>query len=130
VQAVWKLVANPNSQWTFTNGDQFLYGEQILNDQLKQLGDFDTVDARREGDRYVGVQREQYVFKIADPSSPQGFVYKTCHWEFPVEISSVSTDRLDGRWKSYPPGSTLNPSACLRTGILVWEDVSWIRTTK
>jgi Zn-dependent protease with chaperone function len=125
-EAMWKLTQNPNSRWKFKISAQFLYGEHVYPEERRKLGDFDTVDVKREGSGYVGAQRERTAFKIKD-SSPQGFHYKACQWQFAVELTSVTEDRIEGRWESYPRDSTLNPLTCERSGERFWEDVAWIR---
>jgi hypothetical protein len=122
----WKLVQNPNSRWEFKITDQFLYGEHVLADERRKLGDYDTVDVKKSGDALTGTQRERTTFKIKD-ASPQGFHYKACQWQFAVELTSVTEDRIEGRWESYSPGSQVNPLTCERSGTRIWEDVTWIR---
>lgn len=122
----WKLVQNPNSHWTFKMSDQFLYGEHQYTPERRALGDYDTVDIKKQGDTYLGTQRERSSLRIRD-TSPQGFHYKVCQWEFAVQLTSISDDRIEGRWEGYPPGSPVNPLTCERSGTRIWEDVAWIR---
>jgi hypothetical protein len=84
------------------------------------------VDAKKQGDSYAGIQREHITLKIPD-KSPEGFYYKACLWTFSVELSSVTEDRIEGRWEGYPPGTGINPNTCQRMGTRIWEDVAWIR---
>lgn len=121
----WKLVQN-NSLWTFKVGRQFLYGEHSVSEEQRAMGDFDTVDLKKEGDGFIGVQRVRTTFQIKNQST-QGFSYKACEWEFAVEISSVTEDRLEGRWEGYARGVRVNPSTCGYSGQRIWEDAAWIR---
>jgi hypothetical protein len=125
-QTGWKLVQNPNAGWHFTIKEQFIFGERMLPDERKQLGDFDTVDVKKLGNQFVGTQRTRRTFKVRDTSS-QGFHYKTCRWDFAVELTSVTSDRIEGRWEGYPHDSTLDPVTCERSGERIWEDATWIR---
>jgi hypothetical protein len=125
-EAMWKLTQNPNSRWTFKVGDQFLYGEHAYPEERRKLGDFDTVDVKKQGDGFAGTQRMRLTFKIKD-ASPQGFRYKACQWSFAVELTSVTDDRIEGRWEGYPPDSQVNPLTCERSGERSWEDVAWVR---
>ena len=124
--AMWKLTQNPNSRWTFKIGDQFLFGEHAFPEERRKLGDFDTVDVKRQGDGFTGMQRERTTLKIKD-ASPQGFHYKVCLWTFAVELTTVTGDRIEGRWEGYAPGSKINPLTCERSGERIWEDVAWVR---
>ncbi len=125
-QVMWKLTQNPNSRWKFKVSDQFLYGEHAYPEERRKLGDFDTVDLKKQGDGFAGTQRMRITFKIKD-ASPQGFHYKPCQWSFAVELTSVTEDRIEGRWEGYPPGSQVNPLTCERSGERIWEDVAWVR---
>ena len=123
---MWNLAQNPNSRWTFKIGDQFVYGEHAFPEERRNLGDFDTVDVKKQGDGFAGTQRMRLTFKIKD-ASPQGFHYKACQWNFAVELTSVTDDRIEGRWEGYPPDSKVNPFTCERSGERSWEDVAWVR---
>jgi hypothetical protein len=125
-EAMWKLTQNPNNRWKFKIGDQFLYGEHAFPEERRKLGDFDTVDVKKQGDGFAGTQRVRATFKIKDASA-QGFRYKACQWSFAVELTSVTDDRIEGRWEGYPPGSKVNPLTCERSGERIWEDVAWVR---
>ena len=125
-EAMWKHTQNPNSRWRFKIGDRFLYGEHNFPAERRELGDFDTVDVKKQADNYTGTQRVRVTFKIKD-ASPQGFRYKACQWNFAVELTTVTDDRIEGRWEGYPPGSQTNPLTCERSGARIWEDVAWVR---
>jgi hypothetical protein len=125
-EPMWKLTQNPNSRWKIKIGEQCLYGEHAYPEERRKLGDFDTVDVKKQGDNYVGTQRVRVTFKIKD-TSPQGFRYKSCQWSFAVELTSVTEDRIEGRWEGYPPSSKVNPLTCERSGERIWEDVAWVR---
>jgi hypothetical protein len=122
----WTLVQNPNSHWTFKITDSFLYGEHQYPQERRSLGDYDTVDVKKQGEAYVGTQRVRIRLRIRD-SSPQGFHTKVCQWEYAVQLTSVTPERIEGRWEGYPPGSQVNPNTCERSGSRLWEDVTWIR---
>jgi hypothetical protein len=72
------------------------------------------------------VEAVRITFKIKDASS-QGFHYKPCQWDFAVNLTSVTEDRIKGYWETYEPGSQANPLTCERSGGRIWEDVSRIR---
>jgi hypothetical protein len=124
--ATWKLVQNPNSHWTFKITDDFLYGEHQFPQDRQSLGDYDTVDLKKQADQYVGTQRVRTTLRVRD-TSPQGFHTKVCQWEYAVQLTSVTPERIEGRWEGYPPGSQLNPVTCERSGGRIWEDATWIR---
>ena len=125
-ETMWKLTQNPNSRWKFKISTQFLYGEHTYPEERRKLGDFDTVDVKKQGDNFAGTQRIRITFKIKD-ESPQGFYYKACQWDFAVEMTSVTDERIDGRWEGYSAGSQTNPVTCERSGERTWQDVAWVR---
>lgn len=90
------------------------------------MGDYDIVDIKKQGAMFIGTQRVRNTFKVKD-KSPEGFSYKACQWEFSIELSSVTEDRLEGRWEGYPPGARVNPSTCVYSGQRIWEGATWIR---
>jgi hypothetical protein len=124
---LWKLAQSPNDRWKFIIDDQFLYGERVMPTDRAGVGDFDTVDAKRQGDRYVGTQRVRYTFKVQDYSAPEAYRLKACRWDFAVELISVTPNRIEGRWEGYPPNSRPDANRCTISGSRVWEDVTWIR---
>lgn len=46
---------------------------------------------------------------------------------FRVQLTSVTADRIEGRWERYPLDSQTNPQTCEKSGERFWEDVAWIR---
>ncbi len=98
----------------------------MLPEERRKLGDFDTVDVKKQGDVYVGVQRVRRAFKLRD-ASPEGFHYNVCQWTFAVELTIATDERIEGRWEGYPPGTQVNPANCERSGDRTWQDVAWIR---
>jgi hypothetical protein len=125
-QGLWKLVQSPNFPWKFKIGDQFLYGERTMPEEQRKMGDYDTVDVKKQGDGFNGTQRVRVTFKIKD-ATPQGFHYKACQWDFAVELTSVTEERIEGRWEGYSRDSKLNPNTCVRSGQRIWEDATWIK---
>lgn len=84
------------------------------------------MDLKKKGETYTDSQRQRLNYKIKD-SSPQGFHYKSCEWEFAVELTTVKADRIEGRWESYPRGARVNPATCEWSAPRFWEDAAWIR---
>jgi hypothetical protein len=119
----WKLVQNPNRIWKFKVGDGYLYAEEILSDERRSFGDFDTVDVKRQGDTFIGTERERITVKTPD-TSPQRLPYKSCQWDFAVELTSVTADRIEGRWEKTPK---FDPQTCSRSGGRSWDVATWIR---
>lgn len=124
-EPLWKLAQNPNSHWKFKFGESFLYGERLMPDERRQRGEFDNVDVKKQGSIFVGTQHMRVALKIKDDSR-QGFHYKSCQWDFAVELTEVSRERLEGRWEGYSKDSKINPLTCVRSGERIWEDVAWI----
>jgi hypothetical protein len=67
---MWKLLQNPNRRYNFKISDEFLFGGEVFSEQKRLLGDFITVDVKKQGDRYAGLKRIQTTVKVRD-SSPQ-----------------------------------------------------------
>lgn len=124
--AIWRAVRNPNVRWKFKMGGAYLFGERVLSDQERNAGDFDTVDVKKQGEKFVGRQHVRITYRMPD-SSPQGFRLKACQWEFGVELTEVSDDRIEGRWEGYPSDAKVNPATCTWTSSRIWEENAWIR---
>ncbi len=123
---VWKLVGEiSTSNWTFEQYGETLHGEQLLPSQRQQLGDYSKIDVTNAEGVYRGIQTVQTTYKVAD-ASPQGFYYKACHWDYGVELTSVTPDRIEGRWEGYREPRA-NPLTCLRSGERIWKEVLWVR---
>jgi hypothetical protein len=116
----WKTIQDPRHRWRFRISEQYLYGERVLSEQERQAGDFDTVDARKEGDRYFGTQRVRMTLR-----TPQGS-RRACQWEFAVELTTVGSERIEGRWEGYPPGARVEALTCFWSAAKTWQSVSWI----
>jgi hypothetical protein len=103
-----------------------MFGERLMLEQEREAGDFDTIDVKKQGDRFVGTQHVRMTLRIPD-SSPQGSRTKACQWEFAVELTSVSEDRIEGRWEGYPSEAKVDPATCTWTTPRIWEDTAWVR---
>ena len=117
---LWKTTQDPRRRWRFRIREQYLYGERVLSEQERQAGDFDTVEARREGNRYLGTQSVRMTLM-----TPTG-LQRACQWKFAVELTSVGEERIEGRWEGYPAGATANPFTCSWPAARIWESVVWI----
>lgn len=124
-EKLWRLVQDPNARWRFKIGDSFIFGERIMPEERRNLGDYDTLDVKKQGEVYIGKQRVRMTFKVQD-SSVEGFAYRMCQWDFAVELVSVTPDRIEGRWEGYPRDSKLNVRTCERSGSRIWEEAAWI----
>jgi hypothetical protein len=123
----WKFTQAPDAKWTIKIDEHYLYGERILPDSRVQVGDFDTVDVKKQGDKYVGTQRMRVTFKLPDSRARGGYRMKTCRWDFGVELTLVSPGRIEGRWEGYGRDSKIDHKDCSRSGQRIWEEATWIR---
>ena len=86
----WKQVDDPNQRWKFTIRDQFVFGELAFMQDRQQLGDFFSIDAKKRGDSFVGTARLRATLPSEAGST------KTCEWTFGIELTSVTSDRIEG----------------------------------
>jgi hypothetical protein len=90
----WKLVDDPNLRWKFTIRDQFVFGELASPPERQQLGDFFTLDAKKQGEGFVGTARLRETVSVEAGST------KTCERTLTVELTSVSPDRIEGKFSN------------------------------
>lgn len=51
---MWKLTHNPNSAWELKIAAEFLYAEAAFTEERRKVGDFDTVDVKKQGSSCAG----------------------------------------------------------------------------
>jgi hypothetical protein len=124
-QRLWTLVQNPKNHWKFSGNGEILFGEEMRPEEQRSLSDYNTVDVKKTGNKYVGTQTVRATFRVKD-TSPIGFHFKACKWEFGVELTSVRADRIEGRWEGYG-NSNVDPLTCTWSGERIWEGATWTR---
>ncbi|MBZ5635702.1 MAG: hypothetical protein LAO55_21450 [Acidobacteriia bacterium] len=111
----WKQVDDPNQRWKFTIRYQFLFGELAMAPDRQKLGDFFAIDAKKKDDSFVGTARLR-------ATVPAGTLTRTCEWTFAVELTSVTTDRIEGKM-----GDEVDQEGCEVLGKSQWGSAIWIR---
>jgi hypothetical protein len=94
---LWRLVQSPKERWRFKIEEEFLYGERVMTQEQGDLGDFDTVYVQKEEGKSIGTQRVRLTTKVPDDSAREVYRLKVCRWDFAVEITSVTANRIEGR---------------------------------
>jgi hypothetical protein len=123
---IWKLAQDPTSRWKLKIEETYIYAERIMLREQSELGDFDTVEIRKQGDIFKGKQHIKATVKVRTSGIFAEVKPQTCTWDFEAEITSITSLRIEGRWEGYPRGTHLDGRQCKFVGDRTWEDFTWI----
>jgi hypothetical protein len=100
--------AAPTARWkSLTTGTvrtlrfegEYIYGEVVLSEAAAKAGNFGLMDLKKDGDKYVGKQNGKFV-------RPDGGA--SCSWAWPIELTQVTPDRIEGRLFGPPPNTKVD----------------------
>ena len=97
--------------------EELIYGELSMSDEKRQRGESFVFDAAKGLGRFVGTAQ------IRVTTTGQGAA-KVCRFEFPIELDSVTPDRITGQIRM---GDGFDYSTCSSPGERLWREMSWVR---
>jgi hypothetical protein len=110
----WKSLLTGTVRQLRFEGD-YIYGEIILPEELRQRGVFTSYEPRKDGDKYIGIIRGRLACD-----------YNACNFQAPIELRVVSPTRIEGKAKQAPEGAKFNCRKCAYSKALVWVEFVWI----
>jgi hypothetical protein len=114
--ARWKSMTTGTIRTLRVEGE-YIYGETVLPEASAKAGMFFLMDVKKEGDKYVGKTNGRLV--RADGGA-------SCSVAWPVELTLVTPDRIEGRGFG-PPGNTkVDWKACTFSPPADWQAFTWI----
>jgi V8-like Glu-specific endopeptidase len=102
----WKSVET-GAVYTLRFQGEYIYAEREQPDEFRKLGLFYTAEVRRSGDKYVGTAHTNHIWWNTNPYTGEKVVTDKCSLDFPMELSSVSSTRIEGRTYGPPEGKKL-----------------------
>jgi hypothetical protein len=94
----------------------YIYGEVILPEAAAKAGAYTLMEAKKDGDKFVGKINGKIV--RADGGA-------SCEIHAQVELTQLSPDRIEGRSQSPVPNSKIDWAKCSNPE-LEWKDFVWI----
>lgn len=96
---------------------EYVYGEVVLPDAAAKAGVFYLMDAKKDGDKYVGKTNMHIL------SAPGG---KSCLVTLSIELTRVMPERIEGRSLAPPPNSKIDWDTCTYSSAAEWQVFTWI----
>jgi hypothetical protein len=112
----WKSLTSNSDRILRVEGD-YIYAERIFPEDAAKAGMFSLTDFKKDGDRYTGKARVHILKTAAGPA---------CSFTLPVELTLVTTDRIEGREFVPPLGAKLDWNTCTYSTSSDWQDFVWI----
>ncbi len=116
----WKSLTNA-TRMTLRIEEERASVERILPFDARNAGAFWICDFKRDADKYVGTVRT----KFPCWNSWKG-EYKSCTFEVPGEILSLSPKRIEGRMMAPPDDAKFNCRVCTYSKPNTWRPFVWI----
>ena len=88
-----------------------------MPEAAKKAGVFFLMDVKKDGDKYVGKINGRIV------STDGG---KSCSGTWPIELTLVTPDRIEGRSFTPPVNAKTDWNACTYSPPADWQPFSWI----
>jgi hypothetical protein len=97
---------------------EYIYGEVVLPEALAKADVFYLTDVKKDGDKYVGKTNAHIL------SAPAGG--RSCSVTWPIELTLVTPDRIEGRTFAPPPNSRIDWDTCTYSPPADWQTFTWI----
>jgi hypothetical protein len=123
----WKSMTSGN-HFVVRRESEIVYVERVLSDAEKQAGVFYSVELHKSKGGFSGVEHTVVVGSYLNHDFEHWAQYrvtKRCSLEFPVEVSTLSSSRIEGRVFSPPSNAKLDVKKCT-VNKSVWQDFVWI----
>jgi hypothetical protein len=126
VSSQWKSLLTGNLKTIRFEGD-FAYVENTVPEEARRRRDFSLSELKKTGDTsYEGSHRTRRscsYFSIWSPNDPQ---YNVCQFEEPIEFTSVTAGRIEGRIVQPPSDAKFDCKKCTFSKKPIWTKFTWI----
>lgn len=113
--AHWKSMTS-GRLWTVRFDGEYLYAEMVVSQAFAKAGGFMLINAKKDGDNYVGNENAQAV-------SSSG---RHCSMTVPFEFTMVTPQRIEGRAFAAPPNTQIDWNTCKNPAAPDWQPFVWI----
>jgi hypothetical protein len=112
----WKSM-NSGTVRTLRVQGEYVYAEVVLPNAQAKAGMFVLTEAKKDGEKYVGRTSEPLLKTQTGPS---------CSVTNPIEFTSVTPDRIEGRVFISPPNEKIDWNSCSYSSPSDWQAFVWI----
>jgi len=96
---------------------EYIYAENVVPEAAAKAGVFFLLEVKKEGDKYVGKVNGRIVSTDGRAS---------CSVTWPIELTLVTKERIEGRRFSPPPNSKTDWTTCSASPPAEWQPFTWI----
>jgi hypothetical protein len=121
----WKSLASGTTKLLRYEGD-YIYIETELPEETRKLGVFMLGEVKKQGDKYVGTFRARLIWWQMNQITGEKVVTRACLFEEPVELTLVTTNRIEGREFGPANGAKLDYKKCKYSKADEWKSFVWI----
>lgn len=114
--ARWKSMTT-GSVRTLRFEGEYIYGETVLSEAAAKAGAFTLMEVKKNGDKYMGKVNGRIVRSDSGAS---------CEESWPIELTLVTPDRIEGRAFMPPPNTKVDWNGCTYSPPADWQPFSWI----
>ena len=112
----WKSMTSGTVRTMRFQGD-YIYAELVLPDAAAKAGAFQLSELKKDGDKYAGKANARLI-------RPDGGA--SCSFSWPIELSLVTPDRIEGRVMSPPQTAKIDWTSCSTAVPADWQSFVWI----
>jgi hypothetical protein len=113
--ARWKSMTSGSIRTLRFEGE-YIYGETVFSEAAVKAGVFSLMDVKKDGEKYAGKINTHIV-------SQDG---KSCSTSWPIELTLVTPERIEGRAFHPPANAKTDWNACTFTPPADWQAFAWI----
>lgn len=121
----WKSLTNGATVLVRYEGD-YIYFEKVVPEELSKIGVFNIAEVKKQGDKYAGKYRTNYVWWETNPYTGEKVITRRCNFEDSIELLSVTSSRIEGRTMGPPQNAKLDKKKCTYSKPSVWQSFIWI----
>ena len=129
--ANWKSMVSGN-RFKIREQGEVVYVERLFTDEAAQVGFFAAWELRKTDSGYKGTERSVVPCSYTGSdwgslgTRPPEHVVNRCTFQFPVEFSTFSESRIEGRASVPPQNTKLNCKKCSYDKPSTWQQFIWI----
>jgi hypothetical protein len=112
----WKSMVSGHVRTLRFEGE-YIYGEVVISEAAVKAGAFALMEVKKDGDKYVGKTNAHDVRTDGGAS---------CSFAFPIELTLVTPDRIEGRAFTPPANAKIDWNTCTYSPPPDWQSFTWI----
>jgi S1-C subfamily serine protease len=121
----WRSVKT-GAIYTLRFQGDYIYSEKEETEDLRKLGIYLTGEVKKNGDKYIGISHGNYVFWRTNVITGEKIIQQRCIFDFPLELTSVSSTRIEGRVVGPGQGAKISKRKCTYSPVPDWQEFTLI----